>query len=185
MSSVVISGNTSGAITLSAPDVAGTNTITLPAATGTAVITGTTPTLNGITFPAVQVPSADANTLDDYEEGTYAPIPNAASGSITSYTSGGKYTKIGNVVNVFATITLTNVGTASGQLSITLPFTPNYSSSTDQSSATVRESAATGNIYFASISTGSNKIAIQNSTNGGIQWSNNYQYPVQITYFTS
>lgn len=34
MSSVVISGNTSGTVTLSAPAVAGTNTATLPAATG-------------------------------------------------------------------------------------------------------------------------------------------------------
>jgi len=40
MSSVVISGDTSGAITLSAPAVAGTNTITLPAQTGTAVVGG-------------------------------------------------------------------------------------------------------------------------------------------------
>jgi hypothetical protein len=40
MSSVVISGDTSGAITLSAPAVAGTNTITLPASTGTVVTTG-------------------------------------------------------------------------------------------------------------------------------------------------
>jgi hypothetical protein len=41
MSSVVISGDTSGAITLAAPAVAGTNTITLPASTGTMVTTGT------------------------------------------------------------------------------------------------------------------------------------------------
>lgn len=40
MSSVVISGDTSGAITLAAPAVAGTNTITLPALTGTTVIAG-------------------------------------------------------------------------------------------------------------------------------------------------
>jgi len=39
MSSVVISGDTSGAITLSAPAVAGTNTITLPASTGTVALT--------------------------------------------------------------------------------------------------------------------------------------------------
>jgi hypothetical protein len=39
MSSVVISGDTSGAITLSAPAVAGTNTITLPANAGTIVTT--------------------------------------------------------------------------------------------------------------------------------------------------
>ena len=40
MSSVVISGDTSGAITLAAPAVAGTNTITLPASVGTMITTG-------------------------------------------------------------------------------------------------------------------------------------------------
>lgn len=40
MSSVVISGDTSGAITLSAPAVAGSNTLTLPAATDTLAIQG-------------------------------------------------------------------------------------------------------------------------------------------------
>jgi len=40
MSSIVISGDTSGAITLSAPAVAGTNTITLPASTGTVMVNG-------------------------------------------------------------------------------------------------------------------------------------------------
>jgi hypothetical protein len=40
MSSIVISGDTSGAITLAAPAVAGTNTITLPASTGTVLTTG-------------------------------------------------------------------------------------------------------------------------------------------------
>ncbi len=39
MSSVVISGDTSGSITVAAPAVAGTNTITLPAYTGTAALT--------------------------------------------------------------------------------------------------------------------------------------------------
>jgi hypothetical protein len=43
MSSVVISGDTSGAITLSAPAVAGTNTATLPAATGTVMVSGNMP----------------------------------------------------------------------------------------------------------------------------------------------
>ena len=43
MSSVVISGDTSGAITLAAPAVAGTNTINLPAATGTVMVSGNMP----------------------------------------------------------------------------------------------------------------------------------------------
>jgi hypothetical protein len=46
MSSVVISGDTSGAITLAAPAVAGTNTITLPAATGTVMVSGNMPTFS-------------------------------------------------------------------------------------------------------------------------------------------
>ena len=43
MSSVVISGDTSGAITLAAPSVAGTNTITLPAAAGSVMVSGNQP----------------------------------------------------------------------------------------------------------------------------------------------
>ena len=42
MSSVVISGNTSGTITLDAPAVSGTTTLTLPATTGTFITTGST-----------------------------------------------------------------------------------------------------------------------------------------------
>ena len=45
MSSVVLSGDTSGAITISAPSVAGTNTITLPALTGTFLTTKTVGTV--------------------------------------------------------------------------------------------------------------------------------------------
>jgi hypothetical protein len=44
MSSIVISGDSSGAITLAAPSVAGTNTATLPAATGTVMVSGNMPT---------------------------------------------------------------------------------------------------------------------------------------------
>jgi hypothetical protein len=40
MSSVVISGDTSGTVTVTVPAVAGTNTVTIPAVTGTAVISG-------------------------------------------------------------------------------------------------------------------------------------------------
>jgi hypothetical protein len=40
MSSIVISGDTSGSVTIAAPAVAGTNTITLPAGTGTMTVAG-------------------------------------------------------------------------------------------------------------------------------------------------
>jgi hypothetical protein len=38
MSSIVISGDTSGTLTLTVPAVAGTNTITLPAVTGNSLV---------------------------------------------------------------------------------------------------------------------------------------------------
>ena len=50
MSSIVVSGNTSGAITIAAPAVAGTNTLTLPASTGTVVLDSATQTLTNKTI---------------------------------------------------------------------------------------------------------------------------------------
>jgi len=54
----------------------------------------------GVTFPATQSASTDANTLDDYEEGSFTPT--LASGFLTAptgYTAQlGRYTKIGNFV---------------------------------------------------------------------------------------
>jgi hypothetical protein len=41
MSSIIVSGDTSGAITIAAPAVSGTNTLTLPASTGTVALTNT------------------------------------------------------------------------------------------------------------------------------------------------
>lgn len=78
----------------------------------------------GIQFPATQAASSNANTLDDYEEGTWTPTISSASGTITTSSfSGAKYTKIGNVVEATVNILITTVGTASGQCLFTLPFT--------------------------------------------------------------
>jgi hypothetical protein len=60
MSSVVISGDSSGAITLAAPSVAGTNTITLPASTGTVLTTGS-PQSGGV-IQVVQAGSSGGST---------------------------------------------------------------------------------------------------------------------------
>jgi len=53
MSSVVISGDTSGAITLAAPAIAGTNTLTLPANTGTVITTAS----SGQSIPKAALPT--------------------------------------------------------------------------------------------------------------------------------
>ena len=51
-------------------------------------------------FPPTQNPSSDANTLDDYEEGTWTPIDSSGAG--LTFTPGGtaRYTKIGRLVFV-------------------------------------------------------------------------------------
>ena len=50
MSSIVLTGDTSGAITVSAPAVAGTNTITMPASSGTLAIGDSTGSVNAGTI---------------------------------------------------------------------------------------------------------------------------------------
>lgn len=60
MSSIVIFGDTSGSITLDTPAVAGTNTITLPANTGTILTTASSINASSITsgsLPKQQLPS--------------------------------------------------------------------------------------------------------------------------------
>lgn len=77
--------------------------------------TGALTASSGIAFPVTQYNSADANTLDDYEEGTWTPVVTASSGTITSYTSSGVYTKVGRLVYINGLITITNTGTATNQ----------------------------------------------------------------------
>lgn len=80
-----------------------------------------------IQFPETAVPSANANTLDDYEEGTWTPaLAPQSSGSITlnGTFTGGTYTKIGNLVTVNGCLIVSSVSSPVGELQITgLPFT--------------------------------------------------------------
>jgi len=79
-----------------------------------------------LAFPATQNPSVNANTLDDYEEGTWTPTL-SFSGASTGITYGastlGRYTKIGNLVTATGMLVLTNKGSATGPAQIGgLPF---------------------------------------------------------------
>lgn len=79
-----------------------------------------------IKFPATQNPSSDANTLDDYEEGTFTPALafGGSSTGVTYTTQAGQYAKIGQFVYFTISVVLTNNGSGTGSASITgLPFT--------------------------------------------------------------
>jgi hypothetical protein len=88
---------------------------------------GATPSTSGsgITFPASQSDSTSANTLDDYEEGTFSPTVFGAStaGTVTYTARLASYTKIGRVVQFEIYINWAS-GTGTGDLRIgSLPFT--------------------------------------------------------------
>jgi hypothetical protein len=116
--------------TLSSP------TLTTPTITGQATIPTINLTGGQIVFPATQNASSDANTLDDYEEGAWTPtISGSSSGTVTTGTRYGSYTKIGRMVYASFHIvnpSLTSIG-GTWRLS-NLPFT---STSTYMSSGKV------------------------------------------------
>ena len=103
----------------------GTTGITF-AANGQMTLANTPLQLTGgqIAFPATQIASADANTLDDYEEGTFTMTWTPDSGSITmdATTTKANYTKIGRLVIVNAYAFVASVSSPSGLLNINLPF---------------------------------------------------------------
>jgi len=168
MASIVVAGDTSGTVTLTAPAVSGTTTLTLPTANGTLVTTASgqtltsptiaTPTITGqatiptinltggqITFPATAVPSANANTLDDYEEGTWTPTysTDGTAPSLTYADRAGFYIKIGRMVFIsfkLEAATVSSQGT--GNMNLTgLPFTASPSSVSGFSAISVGYSA--------------------------------------------
>jgi hypothetical protein len=106
-----------------ASDVSGNIRFAVASASGTIGL-NTQPATSGtgITFPATQSASSDANTLDDYEEGTWTP---ALSGLSSSYAYRlGSYTKIGNFVTAFFDFNVSSLGSGSWTGLITgLPFT--------------------------------------------------------------
>jgi hypothetical protein len=115
---------------ISRSDEPGTNDYLTINSTGAVALNGavTTATGVGITFPATQSASTDANTLDDYEEGTWTPtlVYSGGSTGITYSAQVGNYTKIGDTVRLFLYIGLSNKGSSTGSIIIqTLPFTVN------------------------------------------------------------
>jgi hypothetical protein len=141
--------------------------------TANLVLKGGTVAANGVgvTFPATQVASSDANCLDDYEEGTFTPtVFGSTVAGIGVYSAqGGFYTKVGNIVTVQVYLIWSALAGATGDLRFGgLPFAA--SASTNAISA-----ASIG--YANNITlTASNVLTIFNSgTNTFVQA---YQYPV-------
>ena len=161
---------------------------------------GATPATSGsgITFPATASASSDANTLDDYEEGTFTPtLIGSTSGAATYLYQNGSYTKVGRVVTVNVYVEITSVSTISGTVAIgNMPFTvggilPDTSAEASGSISIYSglSSSVTGLGLFASNSetvsyfrkdtTGTANANLINSDIG-----NSFGFRASITYFT-
>jgi hypothetical protein len=180
---LVNTADTSGILQL---QTAGTAAVTIDASQNVGI--GVTPAgtggclqlKSGITFPATQSASSDANTLDDYEEGTFSPSATPASGSFTTVTQSGNYTKVGNVVNYSFIVTINSVGTGSGDVNIVLPFTCGISPIRPMGCG--RENALSGNtLQVRTTSDGSANASILM----GPALANGWQALCTITYTTS
>lgn len=134
---------------LDADKVDGKHSTDLMLLDGTQSMTGKLNTgSNGqIQFPASQNASADANALDDYEEGTWTPTVTADGGasSQTYTTQLGTYVKVGQLVTVSFYIVLSAKGTLTGNVQIgALPFT---------SSSAAATMSFNGSVLFANLAT--------------------------------
>jgi hypothetical protein len=92
----------------------------------------------GLTFPATQVASSDANCLDDYEEGTWTIGLTFGGGNtgLTTALNTGRYTKIGRQVTVCGRLELSNKGSSTGAAVITgLPFAVGYGNDSQQAAS--------------------------------------------------
>jgi hypothetical protein len=123
MANLILNGSTSGSVTLSSPAVSGTTTLTLPTTSGTVIAKDTNGivSVNGVQFPATQSASADANCLDDYEEGTWTPTDTSGA-NLTFSAASGKYVKIGNTVICFGRVIYPSTVNASATSVGGLPF---------------------------------------------------------------
>jgi hypothetical protein len=114
---------------------------------------GATPSASGagVTFPATQSASSNANTLDDYEEGTWTPaVVNGIAGPTYSIQE-GTYVKIGRLVYATARLAISSGTTNTGGFRISLPFTHSASTNELISGSTLRFSSATSDSFWVAL----------------------------------
>lgn len=88
-------------------------------AAGTATANAVGLPLGQLSFPATQNASSDANTLDDYEEGSWTP---SLGGNATYTAQNGRYVKIGKMVWARGRLTVNSLGTGSTSTISGLPY---------------------------------------------------------------
>lgn len=117
---------------------------------------------SGVQFPATQSASTNANTLDDYEEGTWTPVD--SSGASLSFTVGSAiYIKIGRFVLVQFYFTFPITASGANNLIGGLPFTVASSNNYCYGVGRLGTPSAIGTMQA---NAGGTDIQIYNSSNG-------------------
>ena len=128
-----------------------------------------------LSFPPTRISSTDANTLDDYEVGTFDP--NIAFGTLGSGASVGvtydyrqcSYTKVGNRVMVSGSISLTSKGSSVGNAQITgLPFSAPGNTNAYNAVAISMQKVSFADQYSAYVEIGQTYIPLYETTNAGV-----------------
>ena len=114
-----------------------------------------------IIFPASQNASADANTLDDYEEGDWTP---SVGGTATYTTQVGKYTKIGRLVVLQCDLLINAIGTGSQTTITGAPFTSSGTGGGGSVAAYWSGSALSITTLVARIGAGSASVLLWSTT---------------------
>ena len=165
---VKLLASSNGSVELVPANTASNFTVTVPAATTTMVGTDATQTLTnktsttfgvgnatpsasgaGITFPAALNASSDANTLDDYEEGSWTPSALTGTNLTGISWSAGNYTRVGRLVTLigYANCTVTSSNTLTYLTMNGAPFSTSIATS---GSAFLNNNVKSGTAQIAS-----------------------------------
>jgi len=147
--------------TMDVQSFSGSDRLVILASTAQSVIPA-----NGIAFPSTEVASANVNTLDDYEEGSFLmTIEGTTSAGVGTYTTQiARYTKIGNLVSINGYVVWTaHTGTGNMRIS-NLPFS-------SVSTSPYRSSFALGYVEDIAINAGHSLTAqLANNSTSVILW---------------
>jgi hypothetical protein len=123
--------------------------------------------------------------LDDYERGTWSPVPtvNYGTGSITGHSSQGTYIKIGNLVHVkFQIYGITWSGSPINMGVNGLPFTVNASS--ENYSSGIAQNLSTGHMYQLEMGAGASYVSVIRKYDNGTAFTNqSVGFAGSATYF--
>jgi len=154
----------------------------------------TTPTRGQIKFPATQIPSANVNTLDDYEEGEFTPIITFGDASVdmTYAVQFGLYTKIGRMVVIVGRIELSAKGTSEGSAAIgELPFVNKNVVNNRPAVALIFLNISFADAFQGYVKENTRLLILSETTNAGVRtllddtnFADNSTISFQATYFT-